>query len=209
MLQCVDEYVYLGITFHYLAVIAKLGRYPRIIKISTLVIKYWLRINSSMYENQLVGKAARVCIQSHCPIAKFNDFLVEMCNFSCLKNITIWKESDNNVVKSNKNELCERFNIMWKDQIQRLSKLQLFKHVKPSCVRQRRMLPICDVMVRCQVKSRFGVVAFASFWCCLAFASLSCDNAMCFLSSLAFDGVLSFELGFRYSILFGICYTKG
>ena len=84
-----------------------------------------------MYENQLVGKAARICIQSRCPIAKFNDFLLEMCNFSCPKNITIWKESDiNNVVKSIKNE--ERFNIMWKDQIQRLNKLQVFKHVKPS-----------------------------------------------------------------------------
>ena len=53
-----------------------------------------------MYENQLVGKAAHICIQSRCPIAKFNDFLLEMCNFSCPKNITIWKESDiNNVVK--------------------------------------------------------------------------------------------------------------
>ncbi len=80
-----------------------------------------------------MGKAAHVCIQSCCAIAKFNDFLLEMCNFSCLKNITIWKESDiNNVVKSIKNELCERFNIMWKDQIQQLSKLQVFNHVKPS-----------------------------------------------------------------------------
>jgi hypothetical protein len=73
-----------------------------------------------------VGKVACVCIQSHCPIAKFNDFLLEMCNFNSLKNTTIWKESDiNNVVKSIKNKLCERFNIMWKDQIQHLSKLLL------------------------------------------------------------------------------------
>ncbi len=93
-----------------LAVIAELGRYPMIIQISTLVIKYWLRINSSMYENQLVCKAARVYIQSRCPIAKFNDFLLEMCNFSCLKHITIWKESNiNNVVKS-----IKKYRVMWK-----------------------------------------------------------------------------------------------
>jgi hypothetical protein len=105
-----------------LAAIAELGRYPMIIQVSTLAIKYWLRINSPMYENQFVGKAARVCIQSRCPIAKFNDFLLEMCNFNSLKNTTIWKESDiNNVVKGIKNELCERFNIMWKVQIQQLS----------------------------------------------------------------------------------------
>ena len=46
-----------------LAAIAELGRYPMIIQVSTLAIKYWLRINSPMYENQFVGKAARVCIQ--------------------------------------------------------------------------------------------------------------------------------------------------
>jgi ribosomal protein RSM22 (predicted rRNA methylase) len=56
-----------------------------------------------------------------------------MCNFNSLKNTTIWKESDiKNVVKSIKNELCERFNITWKVQIQQLSKLQVFKLVKPS-----------------------------------------------------------------------------
>jgi hypothetical protein len=59
-----------------------------------------------MYEDQFVGKAARVCIQSRCLIAKFNDFLLEKCNFNSLKNTTIWKESDiNNVVKSIKNKL--------------------------------------------------------------------------------------------------------
>ena len=34
-----------------------------------------------------------------------------------------------------------------------------------NCVRRRRTLPNRDVTVRCQVKSRSGVVAFASFWC--------------------------------------------
>ena len=43
-----------------LAVIAGLGRYQIIIQISTQVIEYWLRINSSIHENQFVGKAARV-----------------------------------------------------------------------------------------------------------------------------------------------------
>ena len=78
-------------------------------------------------------KQARICIQSCCPIAKFNDFLLEMCNFNPLKNTTIWKKSDiNNLVKSIKNELCERYNIMWKVQIQQLSKLQVFNLVKLS-----------------------------------------------------------------------------
>ena len=105
-----------------LAVIAELGRYPMIIQISTQVIKYWLRINSSIYESQFVSKAARVCVQSRGLIAKFNDFLLEMCNLSSLKNITVWKKSSdiNNVAKGIKNELCDRYNIIWKDQIQQL-----------------------------------------------------------------------------------------
>ena len=74
-----------------LAVIAELGRYPMIIQISTLVIKYWLKINSRTYENQFVGKAARLCIQSSLPIAKFNAFLLKLCNFSHLENNTLWK----------------------------------------------------------------------------------------------------------------------
>ena len=70
-----------------LAVIAELGRYPMIIQISTLVIKYWLRINSRIYENQFVGKAARLCTQSSLPIAKFNAFLLKLCNFSHLEKL--------------------------------------------------------------------------------------------------------------------------
>ena len=86
-----------------------------------------------MKTNLWVKHHVYICIQSRCPIAKFNNFLLKMCNFNSLKNTTIWKESDiNNVVKSIKNELCERFNIMWKVQIQQLSKLQVLKLVKPS-----------------------------------------------------------------------------
>ena len=56
-----------------------------------------------------------------------------MCNFSFLKNTAIWEESDiNNVAKSIKNDLCEKFTITWKDQIQQYRKLQVFKLVKPS-----------------------------------------------------------------------------
>jgi hypothetical protein len=142
-----------------LAAIAELGRYPMIIQLSTLAIKYWLRINSPMYENQFVGKAACVCIQSRCPIAKFNDFLLEMCNFNSLKNTTIWKESDiNNVVKGIKNELCERFNIMWKVQIQQLCKLQVFKLVKPSIEFESYLSQVKIVKHR-QAVTRFRISA--------------------------------------------------
>ena len=51
-----------------LAVLAELGRLPMSVQISTLVIKYWLRINSPNYKKQLVGKAVQVCIQSGCEI---------------------------------------------------------------------------------------------------------------------------------------------
>ena len=53
-----------------LAVLAELGRLPMAmsVQISTLVIKYWLRINSPNYKKQLVGKAVQVCIQSGCEI---------------------------------------------------------------------------------------------------------------------------------------------
>ena len=97
-----------------LAVIAELGRYPMIIQISTLVIKYWLRINSRIYEDQFVGKAARLCTQSSLPIAKFNAFLLKLCNFSHLENNTLWKENDiNNVAKAIKKELRKQLKIIW------------------------------------------------------------------------------------------------
>jgi hypothetical protein len=53
-----------------LAVLAELGRLPMAmsVQISTLVIKYWLRINSPNYKKQLVGKEVQVCIQSGCEI---------------------------------------------------------------------------------------------------------------------------------------------
>ena len=99
-----------------LAAIAELGRYPIIIQISTLVIKYWLRINSLMYENQFVGKTARYAFNQNTLLQNSIIFLLETCDFSFLKNTAIWKESDiNNVAKSIKNDLCEKFTIMWKD----------------------------------------------------------------------------------------------
>ena len=60
-----------------------------IIQISTLVIKYWLRINSRIYEDQFVGKAASLCNQSSLPIAKFNALLLKLCNFSHFKTLKI------------------------------------------------------------------------------------------------------------------------
>ena len=142
-----------------LAAIAELGRYPIIIQISTFVIKYWLRINNSMYENQFVGKAARICVQSKYPIAKFNNFLLEMCNFGFLKNTAIWKESDiNNVAKSIKHDLCENFTITWKDQIQQYRKLQVFKLVKPS-IEFKKYLSQVKIVKHRQAMTRFRISA--------------------------------------------------
>ena len=136
-----------------LAVIAELGRYPIIIQISTLVIKYWLRINSSMNE-----KAARICVQSKYPILN-SVILLEMCNFSFLKNAAIWKESDiNNVAKSIKNDLCEKFTITWKDQIQQYRKLQVFKLVKPS-IQFEKYLSQVKIVKHHQAMTRFRISA--------------------------------------------------
>jgi hypothetical protein len=82
-----------------------------------------------------------------------------MCNFNPLKNTTIWKKSDiNNVVKSIKNELCERFNIMWKVQIQQLSKLQVFNLVKPSIEFESYLSQVKIVKHR-QAVTRFRISA--------------------------------------------------
>jgi hypothetical protein len=69
-----------------LAVLAELGRLPMSVQISTLVIKYWLRINSPNYKKQLVGKAVQVCIQSRYQGVKFSDFLLHMCDFEPLSS---------------------------------------------------------------------------------------------------------------------------
>ena len=112
-----------------------------------------------MCENQFVGKAARICVQSNYPVAKFNNFLLEMCNFSFLKNTAIWKESDiNNVAKGIKNDLCEKFTITWKDQIQQYRKLQVFKLVKPSIGFEKYLSQVKIVKHR-QAMTRFRISA--------------------------------------------------
>ena len=45
------------------AVYAELGRTPLIVQVSTLVIKYWLRITNPIYKDSLVGKAASLCVR--------------------------------------------------------------------------------------------------------------------------------------------------
>ena len=71
-----------------------------------------------------------------------------MSNFSFLKNTAIWKESDiNNVAKSIKNDLCEKFTITWKDQIQQYRKV--FKLVKPS-IELEKYLSLVKIVKHCQ-----------------------------------------------------------
>ena len=77
-----------------LAVYAELGRVPMIVQISVSIVKYWLRVNHSLYEEELVGKAAHSCIQSKTQGVKFVDYLLEMCNIKSLNNIIVTTSSD-------------------------------------------------------------------------------------------------------------------
>ena len=106
------------------------------IRIFTLVTKYWLRINSLEFKNQLAGKAAQWCIKSRYQGVKFSDFLFNMCNFESLNSHELQSNDINNLVKAIKHELCERYNKIWKDQIQQCNKLRLLSLVKPQASQQ-------------------------------------------------------------------------
>ena len=84
-----------------------------------------VRINSLESNNQLVGKAAQRCIQSRYQGVKFSDFLLNMCNFEPMSSHELQSNDINNLVKTIKHELCERYNKIWKNQIEQCKKLRL------------------------------------------------------------------------------------
>jgi hypothetical protein len=143
-----------------LAVLAELGRLPMFVQISTLVIKNWLRINSPNYKKQLVGKAVQVCIQSRYQGVKFSaDFLLHMCDFEPLSSYEIQSKSDiNNLAKAIKDELCNRYNTIWKDQIQQCNKLRILNLVKPSWHVESYLSSVRNVKHR-QAVTRFRISA--------------------------------------------------
>ena len=69
------------------AVYAELGRTPLIVQVSTLVIKYWLRITNPIYKDSLVGKAASLCVQLNSLEVVFTNFVLELSNVKTLSEI--------------------------------------------------------------------------------------------------------------------------
>ena len=78
-------------------------------------IKYWLRIHSLEFKNQLVGKAAQKRIQKRYQGqgVKFSDFPLNMCNFEPSSSEELHSNDTNNVVKKLLNTSCVKDTIKY------------------------------------------------------------------------------------------------
>jgi hypothetical protein len=54
----------------------QLGRVPLIVQISTLVIKYWIRIEAPNFMNTLVGEAASFNIRANSQAVSFTNYII-------------------------------------------------------------------------------------------------------------------------------------
>ena len=81
-----------------------------------------------------------------------------MCNFESLNNHELLSNDINNLVKGIKHELCERYNKIWKDQIQQCNKLRLLSLVKPSSELESYLYTVKNVKHR-QAVARFRISA--------------------------------------------------
>ena len=72
-----------------LAVYGELGRVPLIVQISTLVTKYWIRIEASNYTNTLVGEAASFNIRANTQAVNFTNYILKLCDLDSLNGISL------------------------------------------------------------------------------------------------------------------------
>ena len=69
-----------------LAVYAELGRVPLLVQISNLIIKYWLRLKDTSYQNTLVGEARKLSEKMNSEHVTFINFLFQLCGHRGLIN---------------------------------------------------------------------------------------------------------------------------
>ena len=89
----------------------ELGRVPLIVQISTLVTKYWIRIEASNYTNTLVGEAASFNIRANTQAVNFTNYILKLCDLGSLNGISLPLESLHNVGTYLKNRLSTYFTI--------------------------------------------------------------------------------------------------
>ena len=154
------------------------------VQISILVAKYWLRVKDSLYEGELVGKAARLCIQSNFQGVKFTDYLLEMCNLKPLKDLVITSTSNIRLLaKYLKSELYKQYNITWRDQIQQCSKLRTLNLVKPRIGFENYLSRISNVKHR-QAVTRLRISAHKFPVESGRYANIDYDSRVCTICNL-------------------------
>lgn len=144
-----------------LAVYGELGRVPLIIQISSLVIKYWVRIKDNSYHNTLVGKAARVCMQTNHQAVLFANYLLKWCQLKSLVDLNIPLEQLASLGKYVKAKLFNIYVNFWKNQIQQGrtgGKLRTYSQVKINFGLERYLTEIQNVNYR-QAVTRLRISA--------------------------------------------------
>lgn len=69
------------------AVYAELGRVPLTVQVSSLIVKYWLRITNPLYKETLVGEAANLCIKLNSKEIVFTNNVLELSGLKTISEV--------------------------------------------------------------------------------------------------------------------------
>ena len=100
------------------AVHAELGRVPMIVQISSLIVKYWLRITNPEYKDTIVGTAACSCVKANFQGVIFTNHILEISDAKSLTEIHIPLEQIAVVSKHVKTKLNNHFSKICMSNIQ-------------------------------------------------------------------------------------------
>lgn len=137
------------------SIYSELGRVPLIVQISTLVAKYWMRINNPLYNSTLVGKAAKFCLQTKQQGATFTNYLHYMCGLKSFYDLSVPLEELHDYGKFIKSKLYACFSIYFDNQLRKgndnSGKLRTYCKIKRNFVFERYLEKIVNVRHRCAV----------------------------------------------------------
>ena len=134
-----------------LTIYAELGKVPLIVQISTLVVKYWIRISSTYFNKTLSGEARNVCMRLNLKPIVFIQFLLKMCKLE-MKDCEKFSNSSDESTNTRRNfchylnvTLNSEFTSFWKDQVLQngdSGKLKEYKKLKVNVGIEKYLLEI-------------------------------------------------------------------
>ena len=154
-----------------LTIYAELGKVPLIVQISTLVVKYWIRISSIIirytFNNTLSGEARNVCVRLNLKPIVFLQFLLKVCKLE-MKDFEKFSNTSDESTNTRRSfchylnvTLTSEFTSFWKDQVLQngdSGKLKEYKKLKVNVGIEKYFLEIKNFKYR-QAVTRLRVSA--------------------------------------------------